>query len=64
MKEQEGINIKNYIKFSCRYRVACMIYSLVMICMAHACGFFVVIYHWDGGFPGLTVDCLASPFLG
>jgi len=64
MKVQEGININNYIIFSCRYRVACMIYSLVLACMAHACGFLVVIYHWHGGFHILTVDCLAFPFRG
>ena len=62
MKEQEGININNYIRFSCRHRVVCMIYSLVLACMEHACGFLVVIYHWHGGLPGLTMDCLALPF--
>ena len=60
----EGININNYIRFSCGYQVACMIYSLVLACLAHACGLFVVVYHWHGGFPGPTVDFLALPFPG
>jgi len=34
--------------FSCRYRVACMISLLVLACMAHACGFLVMICHWHG----------------
>ena len=29
---------------------------LVLACMAYACGFLVMICHWHGGFPGLTVD--------
>ena len=63
-KVQEGIGINNYIRFSCRYQVACMIYSLVLECMAYACGFLVMFYHWHGGWLGLIVDCLALPFLG
>jgi len=33
------------IGFACKYRVACMFSSLVLACMAYACGFLVVIYH-------------------
>lgn len=38
------------------YRVACMFSSLVLACMAHACGLLVMIYHWHGGLPKLTMD--------
>jgi hypothetical protein len=30
-------------------------FLLVLACMAYACGFLVMICHWHGGFPGLTV---------
>ena len=63
-KAQEGIEISSYNSFFCKYRVACMFSSLVLACMAHACGFLVVICHWHGGLSGLTVDFLALPFLG
>ena len=63
-KSQEGIGIKSYIKFSCKYRVACMISSLVLACMAYACGFLVVICHWHGGLPGSIVDFLWGSLLG
>jgi len=63
-KVKEGININNYIKFACRYRVACMISSLVWTCMAYACGFLVIICQWHRGLLGLTVDYLAFPFPG
>jgi len=63
-KAQEGIGISNYIIFSCMYRDACMIYSLVLTCMSHARGLLVVIYHWHGGLPGSTVDCPTLPFPG
>jgi len=36
--------------------------SLVLACMAYACGFLVVIYHWHGGFTRLKVDYVALPF--
>lgn len=41
-----------------------MISSLVFACMAYACGVFVMICHWHGRLPGLTVDFLAFPFPG
>ena len=41
--------------FSCRYRVACIISSLVLACMTHACGFLLMICHWHGGLIGLTM---------
>ena len=55
-KVQEGIGINNYIGFSCKYRVACMLSSLVLACMAHACGFLVMIYYWHGGLPSLAIS--------
>jgi len=33
-----------------------MFSSLVLACMAYACGLLVMIYHWHGGFPRLTVE--------
>jgi len=61
-KVQQGIRISDYIIFSCKYRVVCMISSLVLASMAYACGFLVVIYHWHGGLPRSIVDCLTFPF--
>jgi len=48
--------------FSCRYHVTCMFSSRLFPCMAYACGLLVMIYHWHGGLPVLTVDCLALSF--
>lgn len=42
--------------FSCRYQVACMFFSLVLECMSHAYGLWVMICHWHGEFPRLTMD--------
>lgn len=42
-------------RFLCRYRVARIISFLVLACMAHACGFLVMIFHWHGGLPRLTL---------
>ena len=63
--EKEGIRISGKRKrtsrstttmgFAFRYQVACMISLLVLACMAHACGFLVMICHWYGGFPRLIV---------
>ena len=64
MKVQEGINISNYIRFSCKYRVECMISSLVLACMAYACGLLVMIYHWHGGISYIDRIFLALPFPG
>jgi len=50
--------------FACKYQVACMSSLLVLACSAYACGFLVMIFHWHGGMPGLTVDFLALSFLG
>ena len=60
-KEREGkhkrkLGSTTTMGFSCRYRVACMFSSLVLACMAYACGFLVMICHWHGGLLGLTVD--------
>jgi len=32
-----------------------MISLLFLACMAHACGFLVMIFHWLGVIPGLTM---------
>jgi len=32
-----------------------MISLLVLACISHARGFLVMICHWNGGFPGLTM---------
>ena len=42
--------------FACRYRVSCMVSSLVLACMEYACGLLVMICHWHGGWLGLIVD--------
>jgi len=42
--------------FACKYWVACMFSSLVLACMAYACGLLVMIYHWHGCLPILTVE--------
>ena len=60
---KEGFEIKSNIKFTCRYQVACMISSLVLACMAYACGFLVVICHYHGEWLGLIVNFLDFPFL-
>lgn len=36
-----------------------MISLLVLACMEYSCGFLVMIYHWHGGIPGLTMDLLS-----
>ena len=33
-----------------------MFSSLVLACMPYACGLLVMIYHWHGGLPRLTMD--------
>jgi len=33
-----------------------MFISLVLACMAYACGLLVMICHWNGGLLGLVVD--------
>lgn len=45
--------------FVCRYGVSCIISLIFFTCMAYACGFLVMIYHWHGGIPGLMVDLLS-----
>jgi len=40
-----------------------MISSLVLACMAHACGLLVMIYHWHGGWSILTMDYLVLHLL-
>ena len=42
--------------FACGYRVACMVSLLFLACMAYACSFLVMIFHWHGGLPELTMD--------
>ena len=39
--------ISSYIRFSCRYQLACMFPSLFLACMAHGCGFLALICHWQ-----------------
>lgn len=41
--------------FACTYQVSRMILLLVLASLAHTSGFFVMIYSWHGGFPGLTM---------
>jgi len=43
------------MSFFYKFQVACIFSSLVLVCMEHACGFLVIIYHWHGGLPGLTM---------
>jgi len=64
--EQEGKGIAGWRKrtsgsttttgFSCSYQVSCMFSSLILACVAYACGLLVMIYHCHGGLPRLTLD--------
>jgi len=54
-KDNMSIGPKTTTGFTYEYQVACMISFIVLACMAHGYGFLVMIFHWHGGLPGLTM---------
>ena len=70
MKAQNVTGVNDYIRFACRYQVACMFPSIFLKYMAYACGLLVdVSLAWrmariDSGLPSLSISWIAMMIVG